>query len=96
LADLANDDKVVHGSASERSEDIGPRRSERALRIAESIEERRPGIGGSSIADAMISSENAMCVRLDERHIHRFNHWRLSLQDNLGKAGENIHHSGLE
>jgi hypothetical protein len=26
----------------------------------------------------MISSNNAMCVRLDERHIHRFNHRRLS------------------
>src|SRR5690349_21416867 len=83
LTDLADNDEIVDGSASERSENVIPRRRQSSARVAESIEERRPGTAGSRIADAMISSVNAMCVRLDERHMHRFNHWRVSLQDNV-------------
>src|SRR3954453_1934526 len=64
---------------------------------AENVGEFPPGIRVGRIADAIISSNDAMCVGLDERHIHRFNHRRLSLQDNLvsGKPAEIIS-SGLE
>src|SRR3954470_3414123 len=97
LADLADYDKIVHRASSQRSENIIAGRRQRPARIAGSVGEFRPGIRAGSIADAIISSNDAMCVGLDERHIHRFNHRRLSLQDNLvsGKPAEIIS-SGLE